>query len=336
MKQIYLPRPFYRAQRVHPVDLSDRARERLKMLELWETLRTLGMSAEQAARRVGVSRANLYRWQSRLRRHGPMGLEEGSRAPLRRRRPTWSPAVFHAVLIVRRLHPRWGKDKLAILLRRQGWQVSVSMIGRILGEARRRGVLKEPPLYRVSARKRRPKRPYAVRKPREYKALAPGDIVQVDTLDLRPLPGVILKQFTARDVVSRWDVVEVYRSATATNAADFLEAIKTRFPFPVRAIQVDGGSEFMARFEETCRREGIQLFVLPPRSPKLNGHVERAQRTHTEEFWECYDGDLNLPSVRPALRAWETAYNTYRPHQSLAWDTPAEYLAKHHPKAAHN
>jgi len=57
-------------------------------------------------------------------------------------------------------------------------------------------------------------------------------------------------------------------------------------PFPIRAIQVDGGSEFQDVFEEECQRRGIKLFVLPPRSPKLNGHVERAQRTHTEEFYE--------------------------------------------------
>ena len=82
---------------------------------------------------------------------------------------------------------------------------------------------------------------------------------------------------------------------------------------------------------EACRQEGLHLFVLPPCSPKLNGHVERAQRTHTEEFWECYDEDLDLAAVRSALRCWENVYNTYRPHQSLAWLTPSEYLAKCHP-----
>jgi putative transposase len=30
----------------------------------------------------------------------------------------------------------------------------------------------------------------------------------------------------------------------------------------------------------------LHLFVLPPRSPKLNGAVERANRTHTEEFYQ--------------------------------------------------
>ena len=83
------------------------------------------------------------------------------------------------------------------------------MVGRILRQLKGRGVLKEPPRNGISARKRLWKRPYAIRKPKEYQVKEPGDLVQVDTLDVRPLPGVALKHFTARDVVSRWDVVEV-------------------------------------------------------------------------------------------------------------------------------
>ena len=82
------------------------------------------------------------------------------------------------------------------------------MVGRILKRLKNRGVLREPIPNYISARKRHRQRPYAVRKPREYVAEGPGDIVEVDTLDVRPLPGVILKHFTARDVISRWDVLE--------------------------------------------------------------------------------------------------------------------------------
>ena len=107
--------------------------------------------------------------------------------------------------------------------------------------------------------------------------------MQLDTVELRLEPGSILKQFTARDVVSRYDVLHLAGSATARTAPGALDAIMARMPFEVRAIQVDGGSEFMAEFEEGCRERGVRLFVLPPRSPKLNGCVERANRTHTEE-----------------------------------------------------
>ncbi len=71
---------------------------------------------------------------------------------------------------------------------------------------------------------------------------------------------------------------------------------------------------------------GIRLFVLPPRSPKLNGQLERAQRTHTEEFYEVYDGDLDMGPLNQALPNWEEVYNTVRPHQSLGYLTPLQFL----------
>jgi len=154
----------------------------------------------------------------------------------------------------------------------------------------------------------------------------PGDIVEVDTLDVRPLPGVILKHFTAHDVISRWDVVSVHSRATASTAAHFLDTLERRMPFPVRAIQVDGGSEFEAIFEEECQRRGIKLFVLPPRSLKLNGGVERAHRTHSEEFYEVTESSFDLSELKDELLQWERVYNTVRPHQALGYLTPLKFL----------
>lgn len=211
---------------------------------------------------------------------------------------------------------------------------SISTVGRILKRLKARGVLRAPPRNGITKRKRRLVRPYATRKPKEYRAKKPGDLVQVDTLDVRPLSNVHLKQFIARDMDPRWHVIEAFRSATAGNARKILETLIDRVPFPVRAIQVDGGSEFMAQFEQSCADRDIRLFILPPRSPKLNGHVERAQRTHAEEFCDLYMGELDLKSVNEALRKWERFYNTVRPHHSLDLMTPAEYLCEYHPGLA--
>lgn len=46
-------------------------------------------------------------------------------------------------------------------------------------------------------------------------------------------------------------------------------------PDLIKAIQIDGGSQFMAESETACKDAGLALNVLPPRSPKLNGAVER-------------------------------------------------------------
>jgi hypothetical protein len=167
------------------------------------------------------------------------------------------------------------------------------MVGRIIGRLKDRGVLHEPIKNHVFVHRRGIRRPYAVRKPKGYEISRPGDLIQLDTLDIRPLPGVVLKHFTARDVISRWDTIDVCSRATASAAANFLNKLEQRMPFTVRAIQVDGGSEFEAVFEEECQRRNIKLFVLPPRSPKLNGHVERAHKTHAEEFYEVTQSSFN-------------------------------------------
>ncbi len=184
------------------------------------------------------------------------------------------------------------------------------MVGRILTRLRQHGQLVEPRRRPVSARKARRPRPYAIRKPAAYTVTRPGDLVQVDTLDVRPLPGVVLKHLAGRDMISRWDVFEVASRATAGTAARFLDALQARMPFPVQAVQVDGGSEFAGDFERECQRRGIRLFVLPPRSPKLNGRVERANRTHTEEFYEVTELEWTVPAVNRQLRQWERTYNT--------------------------
>ncbi len=97
-------------------------------------------------------------------------------------------------------------------------------------------------------------------------------------------------------------------------------------PFPVKAIQVDGGAEFETIFEEKCQRRNIKLVVLPPRSPKLHGAVERAYRTHTEEFYEVTEGSFDLSELKDELLQWERVYNTVRPHQAPGYVTPLKFL----------
>jgi putative transposase len=277
-------------------------------------------------RHFGVARSTYYRW---AQRHDPQHLrflENRSSAPRRMRRPTWTADQAQAVRQAREAHPRWGKDKLVVVLRRKGICLSNSMVGRILADLKRRGVLVEPKSARLRPHSRHA-RPHAIRKPKNHPLAAPGDLVQVDTMHLTPLPGVERRHFSAVDVVSRWSVTGVRATATAGTARDFLAELQVRLPFPLRAIQVDGGSEFMAEFETACQEQGLALFVLPPRSPKLNGHVERVNRTHRCEFWELYDGDLELPPLQDALRSWEATYNHVRPHQALGYRTPAEHLA---------
>ena len=181
-------------------DLSKEASKRLKWFDYYYAN---GRNARLTCRNFDISPQTFYRWKRRYDSKRLESLEDVSHRPRKVRQPTYSTELVEAIIKLRERYPRWGKDKLAILLEGEGHTVSASTVGRILSRAKERGLLKEPIPNYVSSRKRSRNRPYAVRKPKDYQATVPGDIVQLDTMDLRPLPGVILKHFTAHDVVSR-------------------------------------------------------------------------------------------------------------------------------------
>lgn len=305
------------------------SREAKKRLAWFTYARTHSVS--QTCRHFGIARSLFYYWRSRYDPRNLTALEPRSSRPRHIRQRQWTAAQVEAVRQARERYPRWGKQKLAIALRREGVCLSVSMIGRILTDLKRRRLLVEPRRVRATPRARHP-RPHAQRKPKGVPLPheAPGDLVEFDTMQLYPAPGVVRYQFTATDVASRYSVVGVRARATAGTAKDFLIDAQARMPFAIRALQIDGGSEWMAAFEQECQRTQTPLWVLPPHSPKLNGHVERMHRTAREEFWECYDGDLDLPVVQLAARDWEGVYNRERPHHALGLRTPAEFLADWH------
>lgn len=320
MRNFYLQKEFYRRKHIPP-NLSPKEKDKLRAISLMMETRDAGL----VCRIFGMSRATLYRWLERFDPKDLTSLREKSRRPKSLRKPFWTSDLVNAVKRLRQQYPRWSKDKLAILLETEGLKTSASTVGRIINHLKKTGKLIEPKRKTISA-KRRVKRPYAVRKPQDYTIMKPGDLVQVDTLDIRPVPDTVLKQFTARDIVSRWDVLQARSRATAKTAKDFLDAVERRMPFPIKAIQVDGGSEFFSEFEDACKVKGIRLFVLPPKSPKLNGHVERSNRTHTEEFYEVYNCSWIIPELNNQLLQWEYVYNCIRPHKSLALKTPLQFL----------
>jgi transposase InsO family protein len=186
----------------------------------------------------------------------------------------------------------------------------------------------------VAALRRRPyarrwtaKRRFAQRLPRPLVAGGPGGLVQLDTVFVNLTPTKAIKHFTAYDPIAKWTVGKAFNRATAQAAAAFLDKITADMPFPVRAIQVDGGSEFMAEFEAACQAKGIALSVLPPRSPQMNGAVERCNGAWRYEFYETYDLPASVNELNPILDSYQHLYNHHRPHGALAGMTPAQYLA---------
>jgi putative transposase len=310
-----------RASRLLDAETSNIAAARRRdALARWHGARRAGLTAEQAAQAVGVPRATLYRWEK-----APVPK---SRRPHRLRQRAWSPALRAEVERLRLDHPMWGKEKFGPILRGQGFAVSNATVGRIIQSLIARGrVPRVGDLIRKVARRTQPtKRPHAIRKPGNVTFEKPGDVIQIDTVSVKLAPNLSIKHFDAYDVHAKWTVAKPYRTATASNAADFLDKVTAEMPWPIKAIQIDGGSEFMAEFETACADKQIPLYVLPPRSPKLNGAVERCNGAWRYEFYAVVDLPTDIHKIAEHVDAFQHLYNHFRPHGALDGKTPNQYL----------
>lgn len=307
------------ASRLEAEERSDEAARR-DAVARWRQAHRDGLGVAAAARAVGHSLAKLYRWEKQPRAR--------SRRPRSPRKTTWTTDLVQAVEALRLDEPMWGKAKLVVKLREQGFEASEATIGRIVAHLVARGVIEPVPTIRKAAKGRKwsARRRFAERLPKHLKADEPGQIVQLDTVYVTLAPGKHVKHFTAYDPVAKWTAAQAFARATATSAALFLDKLQADMPFPVKGIQVDGGSEFMAEFEDACEARDIRLYVLPPKSPEINGAVERCNSAWRYEFYAVYDLPHRLDELNPLIDAFQHRYNTWRPHGALGGKTPAQYL----------
>jgi len=203
--------------------------------------------------------------------------------------------------------------------------ISVSKVGRIIKKLIGKGTIKSVAFCSGKKEsKRRLFNGHAQRWTHGMKAERLGELIQVDHMEVNLVNNKEVKHFQAICPITKLSVAQVYFRATSMSAANFLKLMISQFPFQVHSIQVDGGSEFMGDFE-ACKARKIKLFVLPPRSPECNGHVERCNGTMKYEFYRQYNGSTELSVLQQKLQKYGHLYNNIRPHQGLSYLTPQQY-----------
>ena len=259
------------------------AKERYHILQYWKKWKL-----EATREAFGVSRRTLYRWQARLREAGgdPAALAARSRRPRRVRRPTTPAPVVEQIRRLRQQYPNLGKAKVHCMLRpwceRRGLRCpSVSTIGRIIARAPDRMRL-------VPARldsRGRPKPLRRVRKRRKPRRLQvePLGLWAADTIE-RVRDGVRRYLLTLVDPVSRVAFAVALAGKSSRRTAAVLEAFLDCLGHPVAALLSDNGSEFQGRFHELVAERGITHYWTYPRSPKMNAHNERFNRSLQEQL----------------------------------------------------
>jgi len=123
------------------------------------------------------------------------------------------------------------------------------------------------------------------------------------------LAGHVARSITAKDVVAVLDQIVASRGAP-------------------RFVRCDNGPEFIAEaLRRWCERRGSRTIFIEPGSPWQNAYVESY---NDKQRRELLNGEV-IDSVLEAqilIDDWRLDYNTYRPHQSLAYLTPAEFARR--------
>jgi transposase InsO family protein len=113
----------------------------------------------------------------------------------------------------------------------------------------------------------------------------PGDRLQLDVKFLERIAGTgkRLYQFTAIDDCTRIRVLKIYDSCNQASAIRFVNEVIKRLPFRVLVIQTDNGAEFQSRFHWHLESLDIRHVYIRPRTPHLNGKVERSHRVDEQD-----------------------------------------------------
>ena len=328
MMQILYPLTrYYHELKIDETVYSKLAFERKQKLDLFNALIIEGCSEEIALEAINFSRATRFRLKKRDKESGLAGLESQSRIPKNVRKPLWNKDTEDLVCKIRNTYHVWGKEKIATILKREyDIKVSISTVGRILSKLLKQQRVKSVAYYTGKyIPKKRIFNDHAERLPTGARSTKPGELIQVDHMTVKLDSGMLVKEFNAICPTTRITVGKPYTQATSLNASDFLDFMVLKFPFKILSIQVDGGSEFRNEFEKACKNLQIPLYVLPPRSPKMNGFVERSNGTLKYEFFNFYEKANNLRVINENLQKFMVFYNFYRPHRSLQCLTPMAY-----------
>lgn len=297
-------------------NLTKRAKQRLKILDWYQSH---GKNQSLASRHFGTNRETLRTWIRTVKQSGPAGLNDKSHRPHKPRSIITPWEVQAEIVKVRKANPAWSKYKIAVVMKSK---ISPSTIGRIL---KRKGLINP----KVSRKKRtaalHPKKRY----PRDLVISKPGDLIQMDTKHLTGTGNTKMYQYTAIDVLSKNRILWVATKLSSVQGEKFLQHCLEAFAFKVQAVQTDNGAEFSKHFDRTCQKLKLPHYWTEPRSPKQNSYVERSHLTDELEFYQQGNMRSSVARLLPLLKAWERKYNTERPHQSLNYLTPMQYLKKY-------
>jgi transposase InsO family protein len=314
---------------LHKFTADETAQERLKIIQFYDE-----HGEAQTIKYFGANRKTVWTWKQQLRRAGGQlqALRPHSTRPKHTRRMTTDPRLVAFIREIREAHPHLGQEKIQPLLDAHSQKLgiaslAVSTIGKVI---RRNHLFPKPgKVYHD------PNSGWAKNKPKKHRqrrrvryAPKPAELgyLQLDTVE-RVLDRLKVYVYSGVDVKGKFAFSLPYSKRTSDNTVDFFQKFAQVYPVPIRAVQTDNGSEFLGEFESHLAHNQIPHHFTYPRCPKVNGCIERYQRTLSEEFLQVHEFAIRQPrEFYLHLADYLVFYNCERAHQALALQTPLAYL----------
>lgn len=312
--------------------ITDKAKHKAEVLSFWQKH---GIEATKEA--FGVKERTLYLWKNQLKRgQGKLeSLNELPRRPHSVRKRDWPFAITNEIKRLRKEHPNLGPDKIAVLFRNSDKLKVLKLpkartVARIIADTpdkmrsypikvRHNGQI----VKRVKAKK--------IRKPKYFAAFHPGHCGAFDTVE-KFVHGLRRYILTFTDLYSRFSFSYATNSHGSQAAKDFFTIVSKIFPYKLEYILTDNGSEFMKHFDQEIRRLSKTHWHTYPKTPKMNAHDERFNRTIQEEFIDYHTSELlNLKQFNDKLMDYLIWFNSERPHWSLGLKSPIQFLIEKDP-----
>lgn len=298
--------------------ITTQAKERAKVLAFWQKH---GLEATRDA--FPVKRRSLFNWKKKLKQgNGKVeALNPGSRVPRAKRTRLWDPRIIAELKRLRTAYPNLGKEKLHPLLVEFSSPLHLNCpkpktIGRLIKDLG--GLRRFPQKIRHNGKVVAIKRQKVLRKPKDFKALFPGHCVALDTFE-EIQHGMRRYVITFEDIFTRFGFALATGSHASLAAAEFFKLCIQVFPYPITFVLTDNGSEFKKKFSEELSRLHLAHYHTYPRTPKMNAHAERFNRTVQESFSNFHKGLLfaDLEKFNQLLAGWLLFYNLKRVHYAF-------------------
>lgn len=279
----------------------------------------------------GVGKSTLYDWKRLFELSGkkPFSLVPKSTRPHKTRLMTTDHRLVVFIRQMRKEYGNVGKDIIKPFLDEYAKDLGIPSIGKTTIAKiikRRRLTFEKRVKYRKKAK-------YSKLRTRKSPKVTKPGFIQMDSITLyvnkkRHLFMCVI------DIYTKYALVVKVSTLSSTNARKVFKEFVIANPTNVHTVQTDNGSEFLAHFHKHLEKQSIKHLFIYPRLCKVNGVVERFNRTIQEECIkrsdELYYDESAFEKKLTKYLYW---YNNKRPHYALGYMSPMQFINSGIPKS---